>query len=104
MRLKQLRKERHLLQKDIAKMLEIPTSTYGNYEQELSLPSIFTIIKLADFYHVSLDYLIGRDYPASCEYLRNIPTSRKKVTDLPDPDIQNIDDYAKSVKDNKITN
>lgn len=59
-RLKKLRKERGLLQKDIAKMLNISTSAYGYYEQNKRDPDTKTLQLLADFYNVSVDYLLGR--------------------------------------------
>lgn len=59
-RLKKLRKERNLLQKDIAKYLNISTSAYGYYEQGKRDPDTETIKKLADYFDISADYLLGR--------------------------------------------
>lgn len=59
-RLRELREENHLLQKDIAKYLNITTSAYGYYEQGKRNPDIETIKNLADFFNVSTDYLLGR--------------------------------------------
>lgn len=59
-RLKFLRKEQGLLQKNIADFLNISKSAYGYYEQGRNEPDIHTIVKLADFYQVSTDYLIGK--------------------------------------------
>ncbi|GEQ18061.1 helix-turn-helix domain-containing protein [Clostridium butyricum] len=58
-RLKELRTGKGLLQKDIAKLLSITASAYGYYEQGKRVPDSDTIKKLAEFYNVSLDYLIG---------------------------------------------
>ena len=60
MRLKDLREDRDLKQSDIAKILNISQVSYGRYELGLSEPTIASLIKLADFYNVSLDYLVGR--------------------------------------------
>lgn len=60
-RLKQLRLEKHLTQSDIAKMLDITVSAYGNYELDQREPNLETLIKLADYFQVSVDYLIGHD-------------------------------------------
>lgn len=57
-RLKHLRKERNLLQKDIADFLNVSKSAYGYYEQGRNEPDIRTILKLADLYQVSTDYLL----------------------------------------------
>ncbi len=60
-RLLALRKEGHLKQEDIAKKFGISVRTYRRYEtgvsEEVTLP---TLCKIADFYGVSVDYLIGR--------------------------------------------
>lgn len=49
-----------MLQKDIASYLNITTSAYGFYEQGKRKPDMETLKKLADFFNVSTDYLIGR--------------------------------------------
>jgi transcriptional regulator with XRE-family HTH domain len=59
-RLQELRKKNHLKQDDIANLLGVVRSTYGNYEQGTREMDLSGIIKLADFYKVSLDYLFGR--------------------------------------------
>lgn len=60
-RLKQLRLERHLTQYKMAKLLNITVSAYGNYELGQRTPNIETLIKLADYFQVSVDYLIGHE-------------------------------------------
>lgn len=59
-RLKALRQEKDVLQKDVAVFLGITTSAYGFYEQGKRQPDQDTLQKLADFFHVSVDYLLGR--------------------------------------------
>lgn len=59
-RLKQLRAENNLTQTNLADILGIAKTTLAAYEQGKSEPSIDTIIKLADFFNVSIDYLLGR--------------------------------------------
>lgn len=62
MHLKEYRKSKNKKQKDIANVLNIARSTYNGYEQKTSEPSIDTLKKLADYYNISLDELIGRQY------------------------------------------
>lgn len=58
-RLKDLREDGDLLQKDIAEILGVAQTTYSNYEiGERSIP-IPALVKLADYYHTSVDYLLG---------------------------------------------
>ena len=59
-RLIQLKTERKLLQKDIAKGSNIALRTYQYYERAEREPSASTLIALADYFNVSLDYLTGR--------------------------------------------
>ena len=72
MRLKELRKEKNLTQADIGKLINVAPNTYLNYEKELHEPPFDTLCKLADFYNVSLDYLIGRDYKDNVGYLNEL--------------------------------
>lgn len=58
-RLRLLREERGLLQRDIAQLLNISTSAYGYYEQGKRTPDMHVIQVLAKFYNVSSDWLIG---------------------------------------------
>ncbi len=59
-RLKEIREDRDLLQKDIAQALGIKQQQYSEYELGSVLISIEKLNKLADFYNVSIDYLVGR--------------------------------------------
>lgn len=58
--LKELRKERKLNQGDIADMLGITTQAYQKYEYATAELTHDNLVKLADFYNVSTDYLLGR--------------------------------------------
>ena len=59
-RLRDLREDKDLKQKDIADMLNIHQTTYSDYELgRLNIP-ISSLHILADYYHVSTDYLLGR--------------------------------------------
>lgn len=55
-----LRKEKKLSQKEIAEKMNISQRAYAHYEKGDREPSIETMIRLADYYKVSLDYLTGR--------------------------------------------
>lgn len=60
LRIRDLREDRDLTQKEIADLLLCDQSLYSKYErQERPLP-LELAAKLADFYDVSLDYLVGR--------------------------------------------
>lgn len=59
-KLKELRLERRLTLKELSSLLDMPLTTYANYEQGKREPSIATLKLICDFYDVSADYLIGR--------------------------------------------
>jgi methanogenic corrinoid protein MtbC1 len=59
-RLKDLRVRRGLRQKDLALALGLAQTTIANYEQKLRFPDEPTLVKIADYFTVSLDYLLGR--------------------------------------------
>ena len=59
-RLLQLRQERKLSRKAVAEQLHIVERTYQRYENGEREPTASVLAELADFYHVSADYLLGR--------------------------------------------
>ena len=79
MRLKELRKEKSLTQEEIGKIINVNKMTYNGYENENREPSIETLCKLADFYNVTLDYLIGRERVNDIGYLTTEQISAVKV-------------------------
>ena len=58
--LKHLRHEKGFSQLDMAGELGIPQSTYQQYEAGINEPRFSTLIQMADYFNVSIDYLIGR--------------------------------------------
>lgn len=59
-RLKEIREDKDLTQKQIAEFLKMDQSNYSKYELEKINIPLDTIIKLADFYETSTDYLLYR--------------------------------------------
>lgn len=59
-RIAQLRKSRSMSQFQLAKTLNIATSTLGMYETNRRKPNMEMLEKLADFFGVSVDYLLDR--------------------------------------------
>ena len=60
LRIKDLREDNDLTQSQIAKLLNCDQSLYSKYERGERVIPLALILKLADYYHVSVDYLIGR--------------------------------------------
>lgn len=59
-RLKELRLQRNLNMAETAKALDIKYTTYVDYEKGNSEPNAVNLVKLAKFYDVSADYILGR--------------------------------------------
>ena len=58
--LQELREDRNISRKELAAFLNVSVSTLGMYEQGRREPNIDMLIKLADYFNVSLDFLVGR--------------------------------------------
>ncbi len=59
MKLKELREENNFTQSQIAEYLNIKQNTYSQYENEKRQLPIDALIKLAKFYKVTTDYILG---------------------------------------------
>lgn len=60
-RLKELRKERKISQLRLATELNMNQNTISRYENMERQADYETLIRFADYFHVSLDYLLGRE-------------------------------------------
>lgn len=72
--LAKLRKEKGILQKEVATYLNVTVATISNYEKGVHSPDYETLVKLADFFDVSTDYLLQRT-----NYRASINTLNKKL-------------------------
>lgn len=61
-RIKKLREENGLMQQDVCNTLDIEQSTLANYENNRRVPKTDILIKIANYYGVSLDFLVGMTY------------------------------------------
>ena len=60
--LQDLREDRDISRKDLAMVLNISVSTLGMYEQGRREPNIDMLIKIANYFDVSIDFLVGRSF------------------------------------------
>lgn len=58
--LRRLRRETGFRQKDVAQYLQVSHSAISHYESGKNLPDAQTLVRIADFYGVSIDYIVGR--------------------------------------------
>ena len=59
-RIKELRNEKGITQADLAKILKISDRAVGYYETGDREPDYTTLLKIAEYFDVSIDYLLGR--------------------------------------------
>lgn len=59
-RLKELREEKRLLSKEFAKIMNVEPATISNWENGNRFPKDDVLIKIADYFDCSIDYLLGR--------------------------------------------
>jgi transcriptional regulator with XRE-family HTH domain len=65
-----LRKNKGLTQEDMAQFLGMSRPGYHRYEKATGEPTIETLIKLADFFSVSIDELVGRKFNEESDSLK----------------------------------
>lgn len=85
-RLRSLREEKELSQEELGKVLSAAKSTISQYELGKRNPDPDTLIKLADYFYVSIDYLLGRtdhrELLKDPNYNRNINKTEINLDDL----------------------
>ena len=59
-RIRELRTERKMKQQELADTFSVRVRTYQGYEYGESYPEVAKLIAIADYFDVSLDYLVGR--------------------------------------------
>lgn len=59
-RIYELREDNDITQKSVAEYLGMQPNVYRRYEKGVRAIPVEAVIKLADYYHVSTDYLLGR--------------------------------------------
>jgi len=90
-RIIQLRKARNWSQDDLAKEINASRVMVGKYERADSSPSIDVIVKLAEAFDVSVDYLLGVGLHA--RYSKDVLERVDDIENLPEDERQRIFDY-----------
>lgn len=103
-RLKKLRKERHISQQEVAHCLGITVSAYGNYELGQRNPSYEILCKMADYFNVTVDYLLGHTnernsaFHITYEYEKLPITFYETLKDLSQEDIDAVIKFMEFLK------
>jgi Helix-turn-helix. len=98
--LHRLRKEKHLTQRELADKLSISRSALSLYESNKREPDFATLKKIADFFNVSLDYLLDREVGNTSANDYKIPDYISEV--LKDPDITQAFKELKNMSEEEI--
>ena len=77
--LKELREKKNYTQEELGAMLNLTKNAISHYENNANQPSLDTIIKLADIFDVSIDYLLGRS-PNNISYSKLAQKYIGKIT------------------------
>ncbi len=95
--LRQLRKENDLTQSELAKKLGLAASTIGMYERGEREPDFETLERIAGFFCVNMNFLLGKDNtpPAG----KKIPVLGKVAAGIPITAVENILDYEEISSD-----
>ena len=84
-RIRDLREDLDLRQIDVAKATGIDQKTLSNYETGKTNPDSYALIKLADFFHVSIDYLVGRlniDVKDNDEIIKRLSVIQNEIENI----------------------
>ena len=98
--LKELRAQKKVTQDDMAKLLNIKRQTYSSYERGKSFPDVLALIKIADFFDVSTDYLLGYKKTDTEEqnFSEEIQVLMKTYSDLTDEELKKVLEYIDFLK------
>lgn len=80
-RLVQLRKSTNLLQADMAKKIGVARATYGAYEQGTRQPDFETLQRIANYFEVSTDYLLGHSIDSSKQNILGKEVDTSELTE-----------------------
>ena len=79
----ELRQDRGLTQKELGDILCVSSGTISNYENGVHLPDVDKVIALANYFHVTTDYLLGRTSSnLPVELLQQAITNEKTLCDV----------------------
>lgn len=104
-KIKKLREEKQKTQLDVSKALGVTYQTIYKYEKGIAVPPADALVKLAEYFNVTTDYLLGRTdtYNPSEEKL-TIAASMKNgldISDMTDEEKKFINDFINMVRDKK---
>ena len=79
--LREVRNRYGMNQENLARKLGIKRQTISSYERGITFPDIFTLIRIADVFNISLDELVGREYPSKPKEIPGRSPARRSAKD-----------------------
>lgn len=83
-RMKLLREGKNMSQKELGEGIGVSDVMISMYEQNKKKPSLSTVIRIADFFDVSTDYLLCKDNQNNNDIPENITAVARDLMDLPE--------------------
>ena len=101
-KLKALRSEKKVTQQQLSELLGVGRPTIAGYETKGKQPDFDKLIEIAEYFNVSIDYLLGRN-PIPNSYNKDFVESNKShnnidASGLPDEDVQKVKEYIELLK------
>ena len=95
LRLKELRETKHISQAQLAKAVGVGQSTVGMWESGKSVPEYKTLLKLADYFQITVDYLTGKESVANSteDSVVRIPVLGSVPAGIPIEAIEDVIDW-----------
>ncbi len=78
-RMREIRKKHKLLQREVGAKVGFPLNTYASYERGDSIPTTLKLFYIADFYHCSMDYLLGRINDSMMPEIPEVPDGKEEI-------------------------
>lgn len=104
-KIKELREIKQITQEELAKYLGVAPQTVYKYEKEINEPDLKTTSKIAEYFNVTTDYLLGRtDNLDMLNEPIQIAASMKDgldISDMDDDEKKFINDFVKMVRNKK---
>lgn len=97
-RLKSLREEKRITQKQIGDLLKVSESSVGKYESDQRTPTPDAITKLADYFDVTADYLLGRTNYRTPAYVEALHIDGDPTQELPPEALRSIEEFKELMR------
>lgn len=105
MRIRELRKAKKVTMKELGNMIGVAESTMSLYETGKRKPDPETLSRLADYFNVSVDYLLGRDegqpQPSPSPADRQRRDVEAMLRAMSEADLEKVYDYARFITRDK---